>query len=92
MRSTSVRTPSVTTTVPNALVVGFFSTGANATWTPPAGMAERHEVIGVVSSSYLSATGSDKIQAAAGATGTLTAVASRSGRAIAQVIALRPAG
>jgi hypothetical protein len=92
MRSTSVKTPSVTTTVPNALVVGFFSTGANATWSPPAGMAERHEVIGVVSSSYVSSTGSDKIQAAAGATGTLTAVASRSGRAIAQVIALRPAG
>jgi hypothetical protein len=72
-------------------VVGLFTTRLNATWTPPAGMTERGELIGAVSTSYVSSTGSDKIQAVAGATGVLTAVASGSARAIAQVVVLRPA-
>ena len=65
--------PSVTTTQLNDLIVTHFSAAcgtATATWTPPAGMTERNDV---ATTGTLSTEGDDVLQAAATATGAMTA-------------------
>ena len=46
------------------MLVAFFATMTNATWTPPAGMTERGELIGTASGKYSSTTGDDAFRAA----------------------------
>ena len=40
-----VTAPSITTTVADTIVVGFFATADDATFTPPSGMTERFDVL-----------------------------------------------
>lgn len=89
--STSVTAPSITTTTADSLVVGFFGTGNDATFTPPSGMTERFDVL-ATGTSKIGAAGSDASQAAAGATGTKVATASKAAANVGQLVALRPAG
>ena len=89
--SASVTAPSITTTVADTLVIGLFGTGNNATFTAPAGMSERFDVL-TTGTSNVAAEGAEVTQAAAGATGTKVATASMSGMNIGQLVALRPAG
>ncbi len=89
--STTVTAPSITTTVADTMLVAFFATMTNATWTPPAGMTERGELIGTASGKYSSTTGADAIRAAVGATGSRVATTSKAANSVAHLIALRPA-
>jgi hypothetical protein len=74
----SHETPSVTTTVANAMVVTSHAFSSSATWTPPAGMTEAFDVASeaVPNTAGISIEGNYAIQTAAGATGTKTATAS----------------
>ena len=88
--ATQITAPSVTTTVANAMIVGFFGTAAWAPIAPPAGATERLEVAtsggrGVTSQSV------DFLQAAAGASGTRVATATVKATNVGQLVALRPA-
>ena len=92
--STTVATPSLTTTVAGAALVGawygYDSGSPGGTWTPPADMTELGDRNNGGSRSGELA---HRIQASAGASGAKTATASRSqDRAIATLTALRPAG
>ncbi|KPK38533.1 MAG: hypothetical protein AMJ69_08220, partial [Gammaproteobacteria bacterium SG8_47] len=88
-------TPSVTTTVANAMLVTSHTTPSSYTWTPPSGMSEAVDVSSntptvdygqSVEVNYV-------VQAAAGATGTKTATAngSNSDPGAAHILALKPA-
>lgn len=87
-------TPSVATTVTNAMLVTSHTYASSGTWTPPAGMAEGFDVSAWTAPNALgqSTEGSYVLQAAAGATGAKTATASASAdRGNAHILALRPA-
>lgn len=89
--SASVTAPSVTTTVANDMVVGFFGTANDATFTVASGMTERTDILAhTVSDS--SAESADVVKATAGATGTRVATASKSAVNIGQLVALKPSG
>ena len=90
--SLSVTAPSITTTVANARLVGFFGTAnGNAAFTPPSGMNERVDLGTSAGPNGATITVTDSTQAAAGATGTRTATATTSASNIGQLVALRPA-
>jgi RHS repeat-associated protein len=89
--STSVTAPSVTTTVTNTKLVGFFGTADDATFTAPSGMTERTDIL-INSSQDGSASSADVTQASAGATGTKVATASKAAVNIGQLVALKPSG
>jgi hypothetical protein len=76
--STSHSTSSVTTTVANTMVLTFFGFSSAATWTPPGGMTEAFDnTSGTVPNAAGEAIeGNYAPQAAAGATGVFTAMAS----------------
>ncbi len=88
--SSTVTTPSITTTVGNTMLVAFFTNRSNATWSA-VGMSERGEVVGGVSTTFVSSMGADVLRPGVGATGQQTAIASSGGSNIAHLIALRPA-
>ncbi len=88
---TAVTAPSITTTVANTMLVGFFAKQSSGTWTPPAGMTERGEINGTGGTQTTSATGVDALQAAIGPTGTRVATASSAALNIGHLVALRPA-
>ncbi|MGH2784277.1 MAG: Ig-like domain-containing protein [Actinomycetota bacterium] len=90
-RYATITANSVTTTVNNAMLVGFFGMANNVTIAPPPGMTERWDVASNAGAYFVTQEGTDAIQAAAGASGTKTATASVAGWSIAQLIALRPA-
>jgi hypothetical protein len=92
--STTVTAPSITTTVPGALLVHLAAINAEGTLSPPAGMTERWEATSPSSADSRDAlaSASDTTQAAAGATGATAATASLPGPSIGTVVALRPAG
>ena len=84
-------TPSITTTTPNAMVLAtYVSHAATATtWVAPTGTTKR---AGLNNGTTRSGLGVDKLFAAAGATGTLTATASTAqGYALVEILALKPA-
>ena len=86
-------TPSVTTTVANAMLVTSHGFAASATWTPPAGMTEGFETAALTSPNALgqSIQGNYVLQAGAGATGVKTATASANAdRGAAHILALKP--
>jgi cell division septation protein DedD len=76
--STSHSTSSVTTAASNTMVVTFFAFSSAATWTPPGGMTEAFDdSSGTVPNAAGEAIEGDYAsQAAAGATGSFTAIAS----------------
>ncbi|MBI2296625.1 MAG: hypothetical protein HYU76_11490 [Betaproteobacteria bacterium] len=91
--SLSHATPSITTTVANAMLVASFDFSSSATWTPPAGMTEGVDVASrvVPNSAGISLEASFAVQAAAGATGGKTATASNDAdTGNAHILALRP--
>jgi hypothetical protein len=89
-------TPSVTTTVANAIVVTSHTFATSETWTPPTGMTEAFDVQfqPVTTNQGQSLEGNYVVQAAAGATGTKTATAAGGAGAedigAAHILALRP--
>jgi hypothetical protein len=89
-------TPSVTTTVPNAMVVTAHTFGTSTTWTPPAGMTEAFDTQfqPAPAGSGQSIEGNYVAQATAGATGTKTATAAggagAEGPGVTHILALRP--
>jgi hypothetical protein len=88
---TAVTAPSITTTVANTMLVGFFAKQSSGTWTPPPGMTERGEINGAGGSQTTSATGVDALVAAIGPTGTRVATASTGALNVGHLVALRPA-
>jgi chitodextrinase len=89
--SMAVTAPSITTSVPNALVVGFFGIASAATITAPAGMSERGEQASTAGSFKVDSEVADALQSAAGASGSKIAAATGSSANIGQLVALRPA-
>jgi len=86
-------TPSVTTTVPNAMLVATHTFPSAATWTPPADMSESFDVATPAPPNQggLSIEGSRVVQPAPGATGAKTATASNDADdGITHILALRP--
>jgi hypothetical protein len=95
--SLSHATPSVTTTVANAMVVTAHTFATSTTWTAPAGMTEGFDVEfqPVPVNQGVSTEANYVAQAAAGATGTKTATAAGAsgaeGWGATHILALRPA-
>lgn len=87
--SSSIVAPSITTTVPNAMLVGLFGIRADTTISPAPGMTERAET---KSSGKITWEAADSPQASAGGTGSKTGTAPTSARNIGQLVALTPAG
>ena len=91
--SASITAPSLTTTVPNTRLVGFFGIVGATTIGPPAGMTERTEVANPAGvSNPLTASLDDQPIPASGATGSRVATAAMSAANIGQLVALRPGG
>lgn len=90
-------TPSVTTTVANAMVVTAHTFATSTTWTPPSGMTEAFDVQyqPVATNLGQSIEGNYAVQAAAAATGAKSATAAGGAGAEAwgatHILALRPA-
>jgi hypothetical protein len=91
--STSVTAPSVTTTVANARLVGFFGAARDTLFTPPAGMTEQWDIAstGGAATSRTASEEADEALGAAGATGTRVATAAAAAVNIGQLVALAPA-
>jgi outer membrane protein assembly factor BamB len=96
LRTTSGLTfaaPSVTTTTADDMIVTAHEYSSSDRWTPPTGMTEAFDVasLAVPDALGIAIVGSYKLQAAVGATGTLTATAaSNSDTGAMQTLALRP--
>ena len=87
--STSIVAPSVTTTVADTRLVGFFQhVDPAGAVTPDAGQTERFEVS---PDAFTTAEGGDEAVVAIGATGSRTATAANAAANCGQLIALRPA-
>ncbi len=90
--SASITAPSVTTTVPNTRLVGFFAIVGATTIGPAAGMTELTEVVNPSGTSNpLTVSLDDQPIPASGATGNRVATAAKSAANIGQLVALRPA-
>jgi Galactose oxidase-like, Early set domain/Viral BACON domain len=87
--STAVTAPSITTTVPDTLLVGLFCLFNDATFTPPAGMTERWDFT-VPNPNGMAYEAATEARSGAGATGTRAATSSLSAASLAQLIALKP--
>lgn len=89
--SSSVTAPSVTTTVTNTRVVGFFATANDGTFSPPSGTTERTD-LPIDGTIQAMSSIADVAQAASGASGSKVATASVSAVNIGALVALRPSG
>jgi hypothetical protein len=76
--TTTVSAPSLTTTTDDALVLAFFASNSNSTYSTATGMTERHDV----ATTGMSLGTDDMSQATAGATGAKASTASVSGRVV----------
>src|SRR5688500_401331 len=92
-RRRASRTPNVTTTLGNALVVTSHAFASSRTWSAPSGMTESFDrPSGANNATGLSIEGGRVLQALAGATGAKTATAAGNADAgNAHTLALRPA-
>src|ERR687891_434790 len=81
--TTTVTAPSLTTTVNDALVLAFFASNSNSTYSTATGMTERHEV----GTAGMSIGTDDMSQATAGATGAKTSPPNASGRVVGHQVA-----
>ena len=88
---TSVTAQAFTTTVSNAQIVGFYTTGTVSSFTPPAGMTEQYDVTGAAGPNGVAIEAADAVQPTAGSSGNQTATAANSAPNIAQLLALKPA-
>jgi hypothetical protein len=88
---TMVTAQAVTTTVSNAQIVGFYSTGTVSSFTPPAGMTELYDVKGAAGPNGVTIEAADAVQPTAGSSGSKTATAANSAENIGQLLALKPA-
>jgi len=88
--STSVTAPSITTTLPNTLLIFAGAGSSAATYTPPGNMSEQFDrtTSGTYKVSIESAT---QALVSSGPTGTRTALASTGVRSVTVMIAIRPA-
>ena len=90
--STSITAPSISTTGPDRMLVGFFGTAALTTIAPPAGMTERFDqTVPATNQFKVTSEASDASVAATGATGPRVALAANSAANVGQLVALRPA-
>ncbi len=90
---TSHTAASITTTVPNTMVVSAHSFSSSELWTPSAGMTERVDVSSLAppNAGGIALEMADVAQAAAGATGAKTAtVGGNADTGVASLLALRP--
>ena len=87
--ATAVVAPTVIAGTAGSRLVGFFTTATNATFTPPAGMAERCEIVNSGSVKFASEA-TDSALGGIGPTGARTATASKSAVSIGQLVVLRP--
>jgi hypothetical protein len=92
---TAVSSPSLTTTVPNTVLVEVAAVASAGSLTAPAGMTESWEAAAPGSSTRKNTLGavasqSFALQPAAGVTGTRTATVSTAARSIGVLLALRP--
>jgi len=89
---TAHATPSVTTTVENAMLVTSHTYSSNRTWSPPSGMTEAFDfALGTDPATGQAIEGNYVRQSAAGSTGTKTATAAGdSDVGNAHILALRP--
>src|SRR5687767_3827087 len=83
--TTTVSAPSLTTTTNDALVLAFFASNSNSTYSTAAGMTERHDV----ATTGMSLGTDDMSQATAGATGVKTSTASVSGRVVGHQVSFK---
>jgi hypothetical protein len=88
--SKSIVAPSITTTADGAMILGFFGVAKNTSVTPPGGMSERFDVASKAGAQSVASSSADLTQAAAGPTGSKTAVSALRGWNIGQLVALRP--
>jgi hypothetical protein len=90
--STSITAPSISTTGPDRMLVGFFGTAALTTMTPPGGMTERYDQTVPSTNTYkVASDAADESVAVAGAVGARVALAANSAANVGQLVALRPA-
>lgn len=89
--SSSITAPSVTTTLANAMVVGFFGIGKEADVTAPSGMTERVALQSGQGQRGLSLEVSDVMKVTVGDTGDKVATSNLAGPNIGQLVALKPA-
>jgi hypothetical protein len=90
--SRSIVAPSITTTVPGALLVGAFAGSGRSAITVPAGMTLRADTTTGSSAPSARMIAADQLQPAAGASGTRTARAAQQNTCnVGQFVALRPA-
>jgi hypothetical protein len=89
--SATIKAPSITTTVADTRLVGFFGAANGTTITPPLTMTERGDVASTVGTD-VTLEGADGVQSAPGPTGPRKATSARSARSIGHLVALRPAG
>jgi hypothetical protein len=88
--SVSITAPSVTTTKPGTLVVGFFGLKRKTTIAPPAGMTERMDVASTADAKNATAELSELLVPVPSATGAKVATAGAAGASTGQLIALDP--
>ncbi len=89
--STSISAPSITTSGPDRMLVGFFATAVLTSVTPPAGQTERFDqAVPSTNTFKITAAAADGIQAATGASGPRTATSANSGVNVGALVALRP--
>jgi large repetitive protein len=86
---TAISTPTVAAPA-GAMIVGFFGTATNATFTAPTGMTERGDVAVTSGTVKVAAEATDAIVTAA-TTGSRTATASKAAVSVGQLVVLRPA-
>jgi hypothetical protein len=89
--SMSITTPSVSTSAPNSLVVGFFGIAASTTVSPPSDMLEQTDVATAASArSKVTTEIADSIQTAAGPSGNKVANAVAAATNVGQLVVLQP--
>ena len=88
----SMTAPGVVTTVPDAMLVGFFGIARATGISPPSGMAERYEEpsTGGMADTRTTSEAADVPQPIPGPTGNKTATAAQGADWVAQLVALRP--
>jgi hypothetical protein len=88
--SASITAPSVTTTMANAMVVGFFGIGKKSAVTAPTGMTDRVALQSAPGQPELSLEVSDLMKVTVGATGDKVASSTLAGANAGELVALKP--
>ena len=91
--SATITAPSVTTTVADDMLVGFFGTSRTSDIAPAASLSERYDMTVSTALKYkISTEAADESRPSAGPTGTRTATANGASQNVGQLVALKPAG